>query len=416
MDSYLYPKIQLELIFPFPITGFYALRFDRTHSRSGILFPDRQHASGGIIIFVRQGLSFSELSTTSLSSLDPYSDYVGINISLNNSSWLSYLNVYASPIRFSLADSKTSSFSPLFFSPRKISSFWWTLIVIIPSGTQNVVLTPVSNNFWLPFSQWPRHSNSSASLFRESLLSSHLLCFILSYSLLLLGGALKLGLWSLANSTNCPSFCVFSPQRTTLFLQFSESSVGCFCFPCYSLFLSDTECGQVFFSFRLHQTPLKPGGFLKWKKRHVKDLRLLMSLIEVIKIIRLTFLLPACIVCYLQIQDWGTAGDVLIFLSLLNLCILSCVLLLALLPHFPPLLTFLTVLLPGSQLRSTPTTWDSTFLFSSQRPCLAEPETTCPSSAEPSALRSLIRPFALLFPLLNFSRLLKTSARPLLLA
>ena len=43
------------------------------------------HASGGVVIFVRQGLSFSELSTTSLSSLDPYSDYVGINISLNKS-------------------------------------------------------------------------------------------------------------------------------------------------------------------------------------------------------------------------------------------------------------------------------------------------------------------------------------------
>ena len=68
----------------FRIPGFSALRSDGTHSRSGILSPDATHASGGVVIFVRQGLSFSELSTSFLSLLDPYSDYVGINISLNN--------------------------------------------------------------------------------------------------------------------------------------------------------------------------------------------------------------------------------------------------------------------------------------------------------------------------------------------
>ena len=79
----------------FRIPGFSALRSDRTHSRSGILSSDTTHAGGGVVIFVRQGLSFSELSTSSFSSLDPYSDYVGINISLNNSSSVSLLNVYA---------------------------------------------------------------------------------------------------------------------------------------------------------------------------------------------------------------------------------------------------------------------------------------------------------------------------------
>ena len=69
----------------FQIPGFSALRSDYTRCRSGILSFDGTHASGGIVIFVRQGLSFSELSTSSLSLLDPYSDYVGINISLNNS-------------------------------------------------------------------------------------------------------------------------------------------------------------------------------------------------------------------------------------------------------------------------------------------------------------------------------------------
>ena len=50
---------------------------------SGVAFfsIDVTDTSGGVIIFVRQGLSFSELSTSSLSSLDPYSDYVEVNIS-----------------------------------------------------------------------------------------------------------------------------------------------------------------------------------------------------------------------------------------------------------------------------------------------------------------------------------------------
>ena len=40
----------------FRIPGFSALRSDRTHSRSGILSSDATHASGGVVIFVRQGL------------------------------------------------------------------------------------------------------------------------------------------------------------------------------------------------------------------------------------------------------------------------------------------------------------------------------------------------------------------------
>ena len=51
----------------FRIAGFSTLCSDRTHSRSAILSPDDKHASGGVVIFVRQGLSLSELSTSSLS-------------------------------------------------------------------------------------------------------------------------------------------------------------------------------------------------------------------------------------------------------------------------------------------------------------------------------------------------------------
>ena len=75
------------------IPGFSSLRSDRTHFQSGVFSRDAMHASGGVIIFVRQDLSFSELSTTSLSLLDPYSNYVGVNISRNNCFSLSFLNV-----------------------------------------------------------------------------------------------------------------------------------------------------------------------------------------------------------------------------------------------------------------------------------------------------------------------------------
>ena len=122
--------------------GFSALHFDRTHSRSGILSPDTTHASGGIVIFVRQGLFFSELSTSSLSSLDPYSDYVGINISLNNSSSLSFLNVYAPLFAPPQRMAEPIPFLPPFFPPPEISSFWGTSIAITPSGTQKVLPTP----------------------------------------------------------------------------------------------------------------------------------------------------------------------------------------------------------------------------------------------------------------------------------
>ena len=131
----------------FRISGFSTLRSDCPHSRSGILSPDATHASGGIIIFVRQGLYFFELSTSSLSSLDPYSDYAGVNISLNNSSSLSFLNVYAPPIRFSPTDGRTDSFSPSIL-PFSINLFFWgASIAITPSGTQEVLTTPVGSMY-----------------------------------------------------------------------------------------------------------------------------------------------------------------------------------------------------------------------------------------------------------------------------
>ena len=105
--------------------------------------------------FVRQGFSFSELSTSYLSSLDLYSDYVGVNISLNNSPSLSFLNVYAPPIRFFRRIAEPISFLLPFFPPPKISSFWGTSISTTPSLTQKVLPTPWERSIRLGHLLWP---------------------------------------------------------------------------------------------------------------------------------------------------------------------------------------------------------------------------------------------------------------------
>ena len=138
---------KLNHSFSFWIPAFSALPSDRTHSRSGILSSDTTHASGGVVVFVRQGLSFSELSTTSLSSLDPYSDYVGINISLNNSSSLSFLNVYAPLFVPPQRMAELTPFHPPSFPPPEISSFLGTSIAITLSGTQEVPPTSAGRKY-----------------------------------------------------------------------------------------------------------------------------------------------------------------------------------------------------------------------------------------------------------------------------
>ena len=68
-----------------------SLLSDCTYSRSGIFSFDDPHANGGVIIFVRQGSSVCKLFAFSVSSLDPYSNYVGISSLLNNFYSLSLL-------------------------------------------------------------------------------------------------------------------------------------------------------------------------------------------------------------------------------------------------------------------------------------------------------------------------------------
>ena len=141
----------------------------------------------------------------------------------------------------------------------------------------------------------------------------------------------------------------------------------------------------------------------------MKDARLSRPLTEVMKIARLTSPLP-------DAPRQSSSRPRLRHprrLALLfhpnqtqKLCTLFFALWLALLP---PLLNSPTVL-PGNRLRSMPLTCYPTFPFLSQKSCVAEPEATFLSSAEPRVLRSLARPSALLSLPLNFLRLPSTSS------
>ena len=110
VDLFCIQESNLNLSSSLRIPGFSALRSDHSHSQSGIFSTDATDTSSSINIFVRQSLSFSELSIFFLSSLDPYSDCVKVNIYLNDSSLLSFLNVYAPPICSSPKNSRTNFF------------------------------------------------------------------------------------------------------------------------------------------------------------------------------------------------------------------------------------------------------------------------------------------------------------------
>ena len=79
--------------------------------------------------------------------LIPTLDYIGFNSSFNNSSSVSFLNVYAPLFTPPQRMTEPIPSLPLFFPPPEISSFWGTLIAIIPSGTQQVLPTPAGRKY-----------------------------------------------------------------------------------------------------------------------------------------------------------------------------------------------------------------------------------------------------------------------------
>ena len=287
----------------FRIPGFSPMRSDRTHSRSGILSPDATHASGGVIIFVRQGLSFPKLCTSSLSSLDPYSDYAGVNISLNNSSSVSFLNAYAPPIRSSLTDGRTDSFPPSILPPPEMYSFWGTSIAITPSGTQEVLLTHTGRMYSTGSSLLTSSPSmilthppfSIAPMAVAPLLTSPLLPLLLPF--LAPGRCFRtwvliiyqffypsLSLRSFA-PTSVPLPSIFRklagmalPPTLTLTVPLQRNT-RLFLFPLLllSLPLWHWMRPNLRFLSAASNALLKPGGLLRWKGRLVKGVRLSLT-------------------------------------------------------------------------------------------------------------------------------------------
>ena len=111
----------------------------------------------GVLILVKDDLTYTSLSTQSLSSLDPSSDYLAISVKVKGASPIYLFNVYVPPIRSSSSDSRPKSFSPF----------------LLPSSPT----TYICSDFNSHHSSWDSHSpeDQSAKELFDWLLSSDLL-------------------------------------------------------------------------------------------------------------------------------------------------------------------------------------------------------------------------------------------------
>ena len=89
----------------------YSLQKNRLMTRRGTT-NSTGNLGGGVLILVKNGLSHTSLSTQSLSSLDPSSDYLAIAVKIKEAAPIHLFNVYVPPIRSSSSDSRPKSFSP----------------------------------------------------------------------------------------------------------------------------------------------------------------------------------------------------------------------------------------------------------------------------------------------------------------
>ena len=414
----------LNLYFSFWIPGFSALRSDCTHSQPGIFSPDDTHVSGGVIIFVRQGLFFSELSTPSVSSLDLYFDYAAVNISLNNSSSLSFFND-APPIRSSPADSRTG------FFPASIPPFSRNLFIL---GNFNChhplwdskdtydlweeeVLDWVISSDLLPLNDTDiftlLHRSSGSRSFPD--ISFTLSSLVLSCSCELLQDL---------DSDHLPTLLtvhlslVFFPNERPPSFNFQKTRWDGFAYyfdahcpftESYSSFSLSPAAALLTFLTLIAAKSSIPFGRIKrqsqaWWSAEVEE-AVSKRRKAFASVYRSDEYRQAYISAFQhasstigKARTWQAACSSLCPKSNPKSVCSFFVLSLAILPPLPPLLNFPLVPLPGNRLRSLPTTWDLTFLSPSQKLCVAEPEATFSSSVEPRALRSLIPLSSPLFP------------------
>ena len=99
-------------IFRRPISGYSTFRTDRTFGRQGPVSSGAHNTDGGVLTLIHSDLAFSQVSVSSLSSQDPYSDYICVKVLFSNHTPLQFLNLYSPPIRNTPSDSRTRTFSP----------------------------------------------------------------------------------------------------------------------------------------------------------------------------------------------------------------------------------------------------------------------------------------------------------------
>ena len=125
----------------FQIPGYSTLRTDRTFDRQGTVSSQGYNTGGGVLTLIHSDLAFSPVSVFSLSSQDPYSDYICVKVIFSNHSPLQFLNLYSPPIRNTPSDSRTRTFSPDFlpnspdtFIPGDFNAHHPTCDSLIPSN------------------------------------------------------------------------------------------------------------------------------------------------------------------------------------------------------------------------------------------------------------------------------------------
>ena len=211
--------------------------------------------------------SFLNFLKSFICLLDRNSDYAGVNISLNI-----FFSLFM-PYSFFSTNNKTDSFSASNFSSSRnfctLGDFnchqplWESKGTSDPHGKEVLDWIISSDLFPLndPDTSTLLHCSSGSRCSSHISFASFSLAVCCSWEVLR-----NLS----TNCTNCILFSGLSPQRTYSFLQFSESSLGSFCFSlrlslsfckkfsltsAAALFTSLAQCSQIFHFFWPHQTP-----------------------------------------------------------------------------------------------------------------------------------------------------------------
>ena len=135
----------------FRIPGYKTLQKNRSMTRRGTT-NSTENLGGGVLILVKTGLSYTLLSTQSLSSLDPSSEYLAIAVKIKGAPPIHLFTVYVP----SSSDSRPKSFSPF----------------LLPSSPT----TYIFGDFNSHHSSWDSHSPDQAKI---CLIGSSLLIFYL---------------------------------------------------------------------------------------------------------------------------------------------------------------------------------------------------------------------------------------------